>query len=126
MTRIPGNWLAGVTQLRVNKNREEINKLSDDVLEQLVKNTWSFCTNMDEDTKLHRKYAGLDQFRYNIGTWSILTAPPSFFEGIAAFQILRERKGDDYVLNLVGHRKPNTFLEKINYFLTGKYPEIRK
>ncbi|HLC73881.1 MAG TPA: hypothetical protein VJH20_04575 [Candidatus Nanoarchaeia archaeon] len=51
-----------------------------------------------------------------------LDLPNWYYEGKAAQQILRDRHGEEYVLNLFGLRKPKTLGERVLHFFTSRYP----
>ena len=45
------------------------------------------------------------------------------FIASGAYDILRERRGDDYVLKLIDLRQPKTLREKLRYWTTGQRPK---
>ena len=60
------------------------------------------------------------------GDWNSLFAGNEFYDSIAAGRILDERNGKDYILKLLGYRKPETSWEKIICFFTGELPYLNK
>lgn len=53
--------------------------------------------------------------------WKYSGIPYNYARGVVALNILKERLGDDYVLKLQGLSKPETFKEKLKYFLFNVY-----
>ena len=39
-----------------------------------------------------------------------------------AVEVLRQRHGEDYILDIFGYRKPKNIRENINHLFSGKYP----
>ena len=46
------------------------------------------------------------------------------YMSLGAFDIIRDRKGEDYALSLLGRRKPKTIREHVKSFVTGSYPRL--
>ena len=106
MTRIPGNYIAGQVQLNANARKKSLTNESDETLEALMKKGLEYC----DSTKAPADF------------WHLMTAPAVFYDGLAAKQLLEEKRGVDYVLNLLGYRQPRTFKEKVRYFFTEQLP----
>jgi len=45
-------------------------------------------------------------------------------KGVAAQEILQERRGRNYVLNLIGYREPRTVRERLAYHFRGDLPRL--
>lgn len=110
MTRFPfSNSMDGFVASRINWKRINLEEKSDEFLEEIVGKGLLCADNMDA-------------VRNPFGYWSLTAVPSEFYEGIAAAELLKERHGNDYVLDLLGYRKPKGFYEKFRYFFTGNFP----
>ena len=56
----------------------------------------------------------------------VVCADDDFYEGLGASDVLEERHGLPFVLNLMGYREPCTLAEKARKFFTGKYPSLQE
>ena len=52
-----------------------------------------------------------------------LPTDSDFFRAMAAGEIISDRHGHDYLLNVLGLRKPRTIKENVRYFFTRQYPK---
>ena len=47
----------------------------------------------------------------------------AFINGYVAMETLKHKHGDDYMLPILGLRKPKSLGEKMNYWFFGKFPK---
>jgi len=99
-----------VGEERLEIKRQMARELPDSELEDLAKKFKDYLT----------EEQGYKTYRFSIGD--------NFFDELssvsAATQVLAERYSTDYVARLNGLRAPKTFGEKVNYFFTGKVPQV--
>ena len=109
MTRILGDYANGEVASRVNPIMQALKSESDITLEAKAREGLRFAESRDSNG-------------VNPGVWELITAPVELYEGIAAMRVLEERRGNDYVLGLLGHRMPETMWERTKYFFTNELP----
>jgi len=62
--------------------------------------------------------------KFNFGELILQPSYSDTYMALGAFDIIREKKGDDYALNLLGFRKTKTMIEKVPNFITASYPKL--
>lgn len=93
MTRILGDYANGEVASRINPIMQALKAESDITLEAKAREGLRCADSRDSSN-------------VNLGFWELMTAPAEFYEGIAAMRVLEERRGKDYVMDLMGYRRP--------------------
>ncbi len=100
--------MAEILDLQVDRKRElmgeSLKNASSEALEKIARNYWSM-PKTERDAEFEVRY--------------FLPKDHRLFRAIGACDVLRERKGEDYVSEIIGVRKPRSLVGKIAYHLFG-------